>query len=317
MDELEKILRWYREEMPKKKEHLRSLGLGVTEEQLEEMSRRFEWYEVGIRPQKLNKLVEEGILKIVYKSGKHTEYTLAIPLEELEIMVEGDKYIPVKEKRPIEEYFDIIIGYDDIKKIVKMALEAEKPVHCLFVGPPATAKTLLLEAIYNSQDDAEFIVGSEASSAGIGKLIREKQPKILLIDEIDKILKSEDLSTLLSVMESGYTRRVKGDKITDMIKVELKVFAAANRIDKMPAELKSRFLVFYFKPYTYEEFIKVCVGYLARIEGIEEKLARRIAEATWRINRDIRTARYIARLAGSDESRVEFVISVLEKWGKI
>ena len=40
--------------------------------------------------------------------------------------------------------FENIQGYDDIKDIVKRALDSEDNYNLLFVGPPASAKTLSL-----------------------------------------------------------------------------------------------------------------------------------------------------------------------------
>jgi hypothetical protein len=43
--------------------------------------------------------------------------------------------------------FENIQGYDDIKDIVKRALDAEDNYNLLFIGPPASAKTLFLLGI--------------------------------------------------------------------------------------------------------------------------------------------------------------------------
>ena len=65
----------------------------------------------------------------------------------------GNELLKVKDEAP--RYFDkkssenlilfeSIIGYEDIKKIFKMSLISDKPVHILLVGPPASAKTLFM-----------------------------------------------------------------------------------------------------------------------------------------------------------------------------
>jgi Holliday junction DNA helicase RuvB len=46
--------------------------------------------------------------------------------------------------------FKNIHGYDDIKDIVRRALEAEDNYNLLFIGPPASAKTLFLLRILES-----------------------------------------------------------------------------------------------------------------------------------------------------------------------
>jgi len=46
-----------------------------------------------------------------------------------------------------EPGFDNISGYDDIKDIVIRALDAEENYNLLFIGPPASSKTLFLMGI--------------------------------------------------------------------------------------------------------------------------------------------------------------------------
>ena len=279
----------------------------------------WEWHEVGVHPVRLTKLVGAGILKIVYKSSSHTEYRLA-DFDEVKQYFEGkdiaEKITTTVEKKKIDpdDLFRYIVGYDDLKKVFRMALKSEKPIHILLIGPPATAKTLFLEDIYNAYDDAEFVIGSTASSAGLFKILEKKRPKILLIDEIDKILNSEDLSVLLSVMESGVLRRVKGDRVTDLIHLNTKVFAAGNSDKYLPKELRDRFLVFYLKEYTKDQFIEVCKNYLTNFEGVSPEIAEYIAEKVWEIDRSVRTARSIARMCGNDKKNVDFLLDVLKRY---
>jgi hypothetical protein len=47
--------------------------------------------------------------------------------------------------------FENIQGYDDIKDIVRRALDAEDNYNLLFVGPPASTKTLFLLGILKSR----------------------------------------------------------------------------------------------------------------------------------------------------------------------
>lgn len=47
--------------------------------------------------------------------------------------------------------FNNIQGYDDIKDLVKRALYAEDNYNLLFIGPPASAKTLFLLGILESR----------------------------------------------------------------------------------------------------------------------------------------------------------------------
>ena len=46
-----------------------------------------------------------------------------------------------------DKIFEDVVGYDDIKKVFRMALKSDEPIHVLLVGPPASAKTMFLEAL--------------------------------------------------------------------------------------------------------------------------------------------------------------------------
>ena len=49
-----------------------------------------------------------------------------------------------------EVEFENIQGYDDLKDIVRRALDAEDNYNLLFIGPPTSAKTLFLLSILES-----------------------------------------------------------------------------------------------------------------------------------------------------------------------
>ena len=62
----------------------------------------------------------------------------------------------------INELFDNIIGHNDVKKLFKLSLSSDIPVHILLVGPPASAKTLfMLECI--KLERSHFIIGSQST----------------------------------------------------------------------------------------------------------------------------------------------------------
>ena len=52
--------------------------------------------------------------------------------------------------------FENIQGYDDLKDIVRRALYVEDNYNVLFVGPPASAKTLFLLGILESKKGVYF-----------------------------------------------------------------------------------------------------------------------------------------------------------------
>jgi hypothetical protein len=78
-----------------------------------------------------------------------------------------------------ESEFENIQGYNDIKDIVKRALDAEDNYNLLFIGPPASAKTLFLLGIMEYKKGAYFD-GSNTTNR-ILDVLEEKRPKIVYL----------------------------------------------------------------------------------------------------------------------------------------
>ena len=125
-------------------------------------------------------------------------------------------------------------------------------------------------------------------------------------------------AVLLSVMVTGDVLETKHKRHRGF-KLELNVFAACNTDRSIPRELLSRFdTKLHIPPYTYEEFVSICRGYLSRYEGISEDIAEYIGVQTWQhLDKDVRTARGIARrLRESSATDVDRVVGFLKKYQK-
>jgi len=209
-----------------------------------------------------------------------------------------------------EDLFDVIEGYDDLKEFVKMSLKAEEPVHILLVGPPGTAKSLFLMEI--ERLGARFITAGTSTRVGIRDIIYDELPRILIVDEIDKIADSNDLSALLTWMEHGRIIITKHG-LKDERRGKGWVFAAANTLKGLRPELIDRFEVFHVKPYTKEQFIRVVSGYLTKRKEVPEDLARYIAEKVQEYSVSVREAIRISRVAKTRDE-VDKVIRIIKRY---
>ena len=81
-----------------------------------------------------------------------------------------------------------------------LTLKPSENYNLLFCGPPASAKTLFLQGILEIKKGVYFD-GSNTTSR-ILDILEEKRPKIILIDELDKMGRSWQ-NQLLNFMESG------------------------------------------------------------------------------------------------------------------
>jgi Holliday junction DNA helicase RuvB len=114
------------------------------------------------------------------------------------------------------EFYNIH-GYDDIKDVVRRALDAEDNYNLLFIGPPASAKTLFLLGILDIRKNGVYFDGSNTTNR-ILDVLEQERPKIICIDELDKMPRTFQ-NQLLNFMESG---RVKVDQQKKQYDFEIK-----------------------------------------------------------------------------------------------
>jgi MoxR-like ATPase len=208
-----------------------------------------------------------------------------------------------------EVEFGNIQGYDDLKDIVRRALDAEDNYNLLFIGPPASAKTLFLLGIIEYKKGAYFD-GSNTTNR-ILDVLEEKRPKIICIDELDKMPKQFQ-EKLLNFMESGHIKVDQMRKRYDFRIKGAKVFAACNELTRLSKPLQSRFRRLHLPPYTEEQFLQVSVKVLTKL-----KIAHVIGKAVWDQEGDIRDVISIGKLVRKNDGpeEVEQIISTMAKYG--
>jgi Holliday junction DNA helicase RuvB len=281
-----------------------------------------ESWEYGVPPWFMSVLNSRGLVQVLYKSRSSTMY--GVPdevVKAINSVLPGahveEEVVEVEEVKlpePTLEIFSDIVGLEDVKDILLKVLTSDKPVHVLLVGGPASAKTMILEALSRFYD-VPIILAGASTRAGLRDFIVENVPEIMLIDELDKIENPLDLSVLLTWME---TQKLTVTMATKKAYVKCpsvcKVIAAANTTKRIPPELLSRFVVVNLKPYTDEEVKAICVNILKNREGCDEELASKISDAVVGKlkSRDPRDCVKVARLAKTPEE-VDKVVDILVK----
>jgi len=264
----------------------------------EEFSLGWEWHQVHVMQATINKLIALDLVARTFSSRSTKAHMLT---EKGREVAEKRSLTPDEPVRvPLGDMdfsgmFHDIVGYDDLKELLRECLQLEKPVHVLLVGPPALAKTLFLWDIENTWgEQAMWLVGSATSRAGLWDAVAEKRPRILLIDELDKMT-STDTAALISLMEKGRLVRMKVNRRLD-IELDVWVVACANRIYKMSPELLSRFKVHNIREYNASEFREVVTSALVTHEGVTKDEAAEIATRLVGRTHDVRDAVRVARL---------------------
>ncbi len=257
------------------------------------------WRQVRVWPATLSRLFKDGYLENVFKSNSHTGYRLSELGKAVIVKASGETVqTPQNQKLSLpEDLFEDIIGHDEVKELLRASLMAEKPVHVLLAGPPALAKTLFLWDIERAcgETRAIWLVGSATSKAGLWDLVAERQPQVLLIDELDK-MNAADTAALLSMMEGGRLVRAKVGRELNLSH-PIWVVAATNRLDILSPELRSRFAIRRLNPYSRDEYLTVVKGVLVRRENTSQELAEEIAMRLDGRSQDVRDSIRVARLA--------------------
>jgi Holliday junction DNA helicase RuvB len=267
------------------------------------------WRHVRIWPATLSHLFKDGYLENVFRSNSYTGYRLS----ELGRSLATDEPKPTgtlqKPKLELPDgLFEDVIGHEDVKELLRASLLAEKPVHVMLTGPPALAKTIFLWDIERAGGEkAIWLVGSATSKAGLWDLVAERQPQILLIDEMDK-MNAADTAALLTMMEGGRLVRAKKGRELNLSN-PLWVVAASNRFEMLSPELRSRFAIRQMNPYSRTEYLIVVKGVLVRRENLSSELADEIARKLDGRSQDVRDAIRVARLA--PQLGVERAVSLL------
>jgi replication-associated recombination protein RarA len=198
-----------------------------------------------------------------------------------------------------DKLFADIYGYDNVKKLFRMALESNHTCSILLTGPPASAKTLFLQSLMKLKD-SYFVDCSNATKSGIVDYVFEHKPKHLLLDELDK-LSRKDQTFLLNLMETGIVSETKYNKTRSM-KIKTSVIATSNNVGNIIVPLQSRFFIVRLEPYTYEQFYETTVQLLTSNQyNVDEEIAEATAHAVWNTSRNIRDSVKIAKMAKAVE----------------
>jgi len=257
------------------------------------------WRHVRVWPATLSRLFKDGYLEMAFRSNSYTGYRLSELGQKLmagagseEAATQSTSDEPI----PADGLFGDIIGHDDVKELLRACLLAEKPVHVLLAGPPALAKSLFLWDIERAAGErAIWLVGSATSKAGLWDVVAERQPQLILIDELDK-MSAADTAALLSMMEGGRLVRAKRGRELNLSN-QLMVVAASNRLNLLSPELRSRFAIRKLTAYSRIDYLTVVRGVLVRREGLDQELADEVARRLDGVSQDVRDAIRVARLA--------------------
>jgi hypothetical protein len=278
--------------------------------------RYWEFYTVGATKADIKRLIDQGYVCIQIKDDRMTKYSLTEKGRQLVWSYSMEENFEAVPASVIMEALELVIGYQDIKEALAGAIAARRRINFMLEGPPACAKSVMLEGIRLAVPYAYMAFGSRTSAAGLSDVLFELRPKILLLDESDK-MDHYCYSVLLGLMEKGEILETKSQKTRGIV-LETMVIAACNSSKKMSPEFLSRFAFHaYFPEYSRKEFIDVVIGMLTHTEGCPSEVAELIGTQVYDAGLgDVRKARGVwALMRAPTDEEVKRVIAMNLKYG--
>lgn len=255
----------------------------------------WEWDDVGGNPGRINKLVELGLVEKTYNSSNYTMYMLKDREHVKELLEEQKEIEREQELRGTgvdelpDDLFDIIVGYEDVKRRFKRALKSGSVRQSvLLIGPRASAKTVFVDEISRVPNVLISRFGTSTTTAGFENEIMER-PDIVIIDELDK-MENRDVYDVLHTFQDPRQPFLirKANKRFELEKEKKPpVFATANYLNRIPDTNVDRFWVYKFKRYKKDEFERIAINICQRDFDISEELAKYIADKLYNMGKEI------------------------------
>lgn len=268
----------------------------------------WEWRDVRVHPGAVNAMLVARLCELKSKSRSSSYYLLS-GRDVIEEMLNLETSPTANaDAASIEGLFENIKGHDTIKEMLRFALNADTPVHCLLIGPPGTAKTMMLEDIAKLPG-SQYYLGATTTQAGLMSMLIERRPTYLVIDELDK-MDRRDMDPLLSLMATGMVVQLKHGA-NNRLQLPTRVFAGANDVTKVSAPILSRFAKLKVPGYTQAEFIEVATAVIQQKVQMGENMARLIAVECSKHTVDVREALNVARMCRGYPTRVQKIVAAL------
>jgi MoxR-like ATPase len=171
---------------------------------------------------------------------------------------------------------------------------------------------LFLQGISEIRKVGVYFDGSNTTNR-ILDVLEEGRPKIICIDELDKMPRTFQ-NQLLNFMESG---RIKVDQQKKQYDFEIKgakVFATCNEINRLSEPLQSRFRKLFLPRHTEEQFLDVSEKILPKLSS---SLARYIGASVWSSGGDIRDVILIGKLVRKSDGpeQIKLIMKTMSKYG--
>lgn len=197
-----------------------------------------------------------------------------------------------------DDLFADVVGLDHEKALLRTCWTSGSRLHCLMVGPPGSAKSLLMDELRRLPRTRHLVLGATTAKGLRDLLLDGERPRLVLIEEIEKSDQAVR-QALLTAMDGLVTKDVHGAH-EEVDEIDTRFVAAANSTRGLSDALLSRFVILEMRPYTAEERHAVIRGFLTTRHHLDEATAEEIAALVAPHGGDVRDAEQIATVWATD-----------------
>jgi MoxR-like ATPase len=221
----------------------------------------------------------------------------------------------LKQESPLlkPEIFDAIIGYPDVKAIMKNMLINDHPISILLDGSPGCGKSMFLKQIEKFYPQStRYVDGSgKTTKAGIFDILfadEENEIRYLVIDEVDKLNTTEQ-EALLTLIEDGRIIQTQKSGTMEKQYSKLSIIAASNVKEDILEPLQTRFYKIKIKDYTEAQFKEIAASILPQYK-LSQEVIEHIITSVWTKKKkpNIRDIKNIAKLCNNSIDMVNLLL---------
>ncbi len=213
-----------------------------------------------------------------------------------------------------EKFFFPIYGLGDIKEKLYQALIDSKQNNILLSGPSSSSKDMFLMKIRDQCNDVIYYDPAlEKSQDLVDQIHKNKNSKVVIIDNIDKLRKS-DLDTLTHLLKNGTIEKTAKTDKTEIKMDSIKIFAALDDQNRPGngeplSKLRALFVEYNISEYNDEEFIEF-VKFYCRDKIPDEKseiMARELIKYNSKVIKEVISFSKILRETDTKEDIVRII----------
>ncbi|KKL87787.1 hypothetical protein LCGC14_1931280, partial [marine sediment metagenome] len=132
--------------------------------------RHWEFHAVGATRADAKRLMDEGYIFISSRNGSITKYKLTEKGRSIVWAESMERQFEAVSVSDILEALELVVGYDDIKQTLAEAISSRRRINFMLEGPPACAKSVILEGIRRAVPNSYQAFGSRTSAAGLSEV---------------------------------------------------------------------------------------------------------------------------------------------------